>query len=289
MQYNERRRCGSMNNHRFKVKVLLLSVPGFLGFLLFFLWPFTKSLWYSVIDDVFHKRFVGLSNYITVWNNRYFQLALKNTLLFSIIGVALLLILSVTLALCLSKLGKQFSFLKKAFVLPMLLPSVSVIFVWRLVFDHDVYFKWMKDGGAFLQLLPIYALYLCKNTGMNVILLTAAFTQLPLEVLESAQLDGAKGLRLYRHISLPLISPTLFFVGILSFVNSLKIFKESYLFYKTNYPPDAAYTIQFYMNNHFGKLNYQNLSCASAITAILLGLIILIAYGVQNRSMKDVY
>ncbi len=277
-----------MNSRRFKLKVFGLCIPGLAGFLLFFLWPFGKSLWYSFINDVYHKDFVWFDNYRAVLKNQYFQLALKNTLIFSAVGIMILLLVSFLLALGLSKLVQKFQPLKSAFILPMLLPSVSVIFVWQMVFDNDLYFEWMKSGISIIQILPIYALFVWKNTGINVILLTAAFTQLPGEVLEAAELDGARGLKLYRHIILPLITPALYFVGILSFVNSLKIFKESYLFYNTNYPPDPAYTIQYYMNNHFSRLNYQNLACASAIVAIVLALILYIAYRIQNRFIKDV-
>jgi multiple sugar transport system permease protein len=277
-----------MNNLRFKGKIFVLCIPGFAGFIWFFLLPFGKSLWYSFIDDVYHKNFVWFDNYITVLKNQYFRLALKNTLVFSIIGVVLLLLISFALSVGLSKLKKQFNLIKSAFILPMLLPSVSIIFVWNMVFDNDIYFSWMRDGGSFLQVLPIYALYLWKNTGINVILLTAALTQISREILEAAELDGVRGIKLYRFITIPLIAPSLFFVGILSFVNSLKIFKESYLFYNTNYPPDAAYTIQYYMNNHFTRLNYQNLSCASAIVAIILAIMIYVVYRVQNRYMRDV-
>lgn len=66
------------------------------------------------------------------------------------------------------------------------------------------------------------------------------------QVYEAAALDGAHGLKMHLKITLPLISPSMFFVVVLSFVNALKIFKESFLYYNTNYPPDPAYMIQNY-------------------------------------------
>ena len=83
-----------------------------------------------------------------------------------------------------------------------------------------------------------------------------------------------------------MISPSLFFVIVLSFVNSLKIFKESYLYYNTNYPPDVAYMVQNYMNNHFYKLNYQNLSCAVVIFTLVLAVVIFALYELENK-MSD--
>ncbi len=279
---------GCMRTGKFRFKVFLLCIPGFSGFLLFYLLPFCKSLFYAFMKDSFQKEFVWFDNFKTVLENEFFRLALKNTVIFSLLGVALLLLLSFFLAYGLSALVKRTSFIKNSFLLPMFLPTISTIFAWRLIFESDLYFGWMKSGVGFVEALPIYVLYLWKNTGMNVILLTAAFANLPAPVLEAAEMDGARGWRRLRHIILPLTVPTLFFVGILSFVSSMKIFKESFLFFKTGYPPYAVYTVQYYMNNHFQKLNYQNLSCASVIVAVLIGILIFAVYRIQNKMWKDV-
>ena len=280
-----------MNKLRFKLKLFALCVPAFAGFALFFVWPFGKTVWYSLINDVFNKKFVFFENYITVLNNEYYRLALKNTLIFSVAGIGLLMLISLTLSLGLSRIDKRLKFLQSAFIAPMLLPTAGIIFVWQMAFLNDTYFYMMKDGtaSAFFQIIPIYLLFLWKNTGINVILLTAALTQIPGEVLEAAALDGAKGFRLYRSVTIPLITPSLFFVFVLSFVNSLKIFKESYLFYNTNYPPEPAYTVQYYMNNHFFKLNYQNLSTGVIIFTFIVALVIFIAYRVENRAIRNVF
>ena len=273
---------------KFRFKVFLLCIPGFAGFLLFYLVPFFKSLWYAFVKDAFRREFVGLDNFRAVLENGFFRLALKNTVVFSLLGVFVLLVLSFLLAYGLSALVERTNFIKNAFLLPMFLPTISTIYAWRMIFDSDLYFSWMKSGIGLVEALPVYVLYLWKNTGMNVLLLTAAFANLPAPVLEAAELDGARGWKRLRHILLPLTVPTLFFVGILSFVNSMKIFKESYLFFGTGYPPYAVYTVQYYMNNHFQKLNYQNLSCASVVVAVLVGILIFAVYRIQNKMWKDV-
>ena len=273
---------------KFRFKVFLLCIPGFAGFLLFYLVPFFKSLWYAFVKDAFRREFVGLDNFRAVLENGFFRLALKNTVVFSLLGVSVLLVLSFLLAYGLSALVERTNFIKNAFLLPMFLPTISTIYAWRMIFDSDLYFSWMKSGIGLVEALPVYVLYLWKNTGMNVLLLTAAFANLPAPVLEAAELDGARGWKRLRHIILPLTVPTLFFVGILSFVSSMKIFKESYLFFGTGYPPYAVYTVQYYMNNHFQKLNYQNLSCASVVVAVLVGILIFAVYRIQNKMWKDV-
>jgi multiple sugar transport system permease protein len=280
-----------MNKVRLKLKLFTLCVPAFAGFALFFGWPFGKTVWYSLINDVFNKRFIFLGNYFTVMNNDFYRLALKNTLIFSVIGVSLLVLVSLTLSIGLSRLDTRLRFMQSAFIAPMLLPTAGIIFTWQMFFMNDTYFLWMRDGAMtpFFQILPIYLLFIWKNTGINVILLTAALTQIPGEVLEAAALDGAKSFRLYRSMIIPLITPSLFFVFVLSFVNSLRIFRESYLFYNTNYPPDPAYTVQYYMNNHFFKLNYQNLSTGVVIFTLIVALVIFAAYRVENKMIRNVF
>ena len=277
-----------MYTKRFRCKIFVLCIPGVVGFLLFYGIPFCKSICYSFTGDTYRKEFVWFENFERILKNQYFQLALKNTIVFSILGVAVLLSMSFFLAYGLSTIVKRAEVIKNVLVLPMFLPTISVISAWQVIFDNEVYYNWMKSGNGFVEVLPIYVLYIWKNVGLNITLITAAFSGLPEEVLEAAELDGARGWKRLRYIMLPLISPTLFFVGILSFVNSMKIFRESFLFYETGYPPDAAYTIQYYMNNHFQKVNYQNLSCASTIVAVLISVLIVIIYRKQNKLMKDV-
>ena len=72
-------------------------------------------------------------------------------------------------------------------------------------------------------------------------------------------------------------------------MNSLKIFKESYLFYASNYPPDAAYMIQNYMNNHFYKLNYQTLSTAVVIFTLVMAAVIFAWYKLENKLSEGTY
>lgn len=272
-----------MYSKKYVRKAFLLCIPGLAGFFVFYLIPFVKSLRYAFLSNAFEQRFIWFENFKSVLSNQYFQLALHNTIIFSLLGVAILLVLSFILAYGLATIVQRFEYIKSAFLFPMLLPTICTIFVWRSIFGNDLYFSWMKNGSNLFEALPTYVLFLWKNVGMNVLLFTVAFTQLPDEVYEAAELDGAKGIQRLYSITLPLIRSTTFFVGILSFVNSMKIFKESYLFFGTDYPPDAAYTVQYYMNNHFRKLHYQNLACASTIVALIVGTIIYIVYRCHNR------
>ena len=271
-----------------KRKILLLSLPALVGFAVFYIWPFFKSIGYSFIENTFTKKFVGFENYEAVLTNEFFLMALKNTVIFSLVSVTLVVLLALILSLGLVKLSSKWSFLKSAFVMPYVLPSASIIFIWQMIFNTDTYYVLAEIQGLsdFFDILPLYLLFVWKNIGINIILITSALMKVSPEVYEAAAVDGAHGLKLHLKITLPMISPSLFFVIVLSFVNSLKIFKESYLYYNTNYPPDVAYMVQNYMNNHFYKLNYQNLSCAVVIFTFVLALVIFALYKLENK-MSD--
>lgn len=268
-----------------KRKMFMLGLPAFLGFSAFYIIPFIRGIWFSFIDNNFLRNFVWLDNYKTVISNKFFRMAVRNTLIFSGISVSATVILALILSVGLVKLSERFSMIKSAYIVPYVLPTASIIFIWQMIFDSDSYFALTRlDGfGGFFEVLPLYLLFIWKNIGIDIILITAALSKLPQEVYEAAALDGASGLQKHLKITLPLISPSLFFVLVLSFVNSLKIFKESYLYYNTNYPPDPAYMIQNYMNNHFYKLNYQNLSAAVVMFTIAAGLVIFALYKLEAK------
>ena len=275
----------------FKLKILFLSLPVAAGFLIFYIIPFFRSIGYSFLKSANSREFVFLQNYKEVLGNQYFRLALINTVIFSLVGVSLIMLLSILLSVSLVKLSSRFSFIKSFFVMPYVLPSASIIFFWQVFFDTESYSALTEInglGGVF-DVLPLYIIFLWKNIGINIILITSALTKITPEVYEAASLDGARGFKLHTKITLPLVSSSLFFVGVLSFVNSLKIFKESYLFFSSNYPPEAAYMIQNYMNNHFYKLNYQNLSTAVVIFTLSMAVLIFIWYRLENMLSEGTF
>lgn len=277
----------SDNMHKnLKLKFIALGLPAAAGFAAFYILPFIRSVGYAFLGGGLEKHFVGLENFKTVAENGYFRLAVKNTAMFSLIGVTAVTTLALILSFGLVKLSERFLWIKSAFIMPYVLPTASIILIWQTVFDSDGYFALthLETWGGFFDVLPLYLLFIWKNVGIDIILLTAAMTKVPKEIYEAAAVDGARPKTVRLKITFPLISPTLLFVGVLSFVNSLKIFKESYLFYNTDYPPDSAYMLQNYMNNHFYKLNYQNLSAAVVMFTLLVGALIFAVYIISERS-----
>lgn len=246
-------------------------LPSFLGIAVFFLIPYIRILYYSFINNQFQKKFVGFRNYQEVIENPYFRLAVKNSLLLIGIGVPVLLLLSLLLSFLLSFSMRRYSFLRDFFIFPMVVPTAAIVIVWQELFS--------RASTA----LPIYALFVWKNLGFCIILLTSALTTVDNVIYEAASLDGARPLRLHLQISMPLITPAIFFTLLLAIVNTFKIFKESFLFYGSKYPPDYSYTLQYYMNNHFQKFNYQPLAAGAVLTSLLVLVIVAAGLLVQRR------
>lgn len=246
-------------------------MPSLCGILIFYCIPFIRVLYYSMIQNQFSKKWVGLKNYKILLENQYFRMAVKNSFLLILIGVPILVVSAFIISVLLLKLSKQWQHLRIAFILPMLIPTASIIVIWRVLFLGNE------------TITPIYTLFLWKNIGLIVILCSAAFSLLQPELYEAAKLDGACGIRLHMKITLPMLAPTIFYVTLLGIVDSFRIFRETYLYYGTNYPPDSSYTLQYYMNNHFMKLNYQYLATGAVITTLMICVILVIGIQLQYK------
>lgn len=256
---------------KWNTKCKLCLLPSLAGTLIFFVIPYLRVLYYSMIDNQFRRNFVGFANYEETLHNKYFQLALLNSLLIILTAVPVLIALALAVSLALSYGIKKLRALRTAFILPMLIPTASIVLIWKTVFTGEN------------TPLPIYLLFIWKNIGICIILLTAAFTSIDKELYEAARLDGANSFQLHMKITVPMIMPTVFFSVLLSIVNSFKVFKESYLFYGSNYPPDHSYTLQYYMNNNFLKLDYQSLATSAVLTSIIVFIIVIIGILVQRK------
>lgn len=116
------------------------------------------------------------------------------------------------------------------------------------------------------------------------LVLLAALDRIPEELYEAAKLDGASRDVCTRRIALPLMRSNLLLVLMYAFTSSLKIFKESYLYYgETKYPKDIAYMLQYYMNNQFLKMNYPTLSVVTILFTAVIALIIFVLYRVEGK------
>ena len=275
---------------------LCFSGPSFLGMLIFFVAPFCVVIYYSFIAGALDHSFVGLKNYIAVWNNGAFQIAVKNTAVFSGLSVPLAVVLALVLALMLECRIPFKSQFRTFFLSPMMVPVASIILVWQVLFHSNGVVNeflsvfgvkaidWLKSDYC---MVVIVLLFLWKNLGYNMILFMAALNNIPKELLEVAEVEGASAAYQFFHIKLRYLSPTVLFVTILSIINSFKVFREIYLL-TGNYPYDGLYMMQHFMNNMFNSADYQRLSAAAVLLAIVIVILIALLFFVENIFGKDV-
>ncbi len=179
----------------------------------------------------------------------------------------MLIALALVISLALSYGVKWVRKTRFSFVLPMVIPTACIVLIWRSVFAENT------------TVLPIYLLFIWKNIGICIVLLTAASTSIESNIFEASKLDGASAWKLHTRVTMP----TVVFSVLLSIVNSFKIFKESYLYYGTNYPPEHSYTLQYYMNNNFLKLDYQSLATSAVLTSVLVFGIVMAGMAIKRR------
>ena len=276
---------------------LCFSGPSFLGMLMFFVAPFCVVIYYSFIAGALDHSFVGLKNYIAVWNNGAFQIAVKNTAVFSGLSVPLAVVLALVLALMLECRIPFKSQFRTFFLSPMMVPVASIILVWQVLFQSNGVVNeflsvfgvkaidWLKSDYC---MVVIVLLFLWKNLGYNMILFMAALNNIPKELLEVAEVEGASKAYQFFHIKLRYLSPTVLFVTILSIINSFKVFREIYLL-SGDYPYEGLYMLQHFMNNMYNKnLDYQRLSASAIMLAIVIIALIALLFAIENYFGKDV-
>ena len=177
----------------------------------------------------------------------------------------------------------------------MMVPVASVVLIWQVLFNNkgsvnDLIV--LLGGQPHDWLVSQYAVYvvvllfLWKNLGYNMILFMAGLSNIPKELLEVADVEGASEWYKFFAIKLRYLSPTVLFVTILSLINSFKIFREIYLLTE-DYPPEL-YMLQHFMNGTFRYMDYQKLSAAAIILALVMVVLILVLFVIENWFGKDV-
>ncbi len=274
----------------------LCLLPSLIGVLIFFIVPFCVVIFYSLVDNPINKDFVFLQNYISIIKNTAFQKASLNTLTFSLISVPLAVILSMLLAMLLDCKIPFVSQFRTSFLCPMMVPVASVVLIWQVIFHYNGVLNdflsnfgiekidWLKSTKG---QIVIVVLFLWKNLGYNMILFLSALNAVPKDILEVATLEGAGAFYKFFRIKLRYLSPTILFVTVLSLINSFKVFREVYLL-TGDYPYDSLYMLQHFMNNTFRNIDYQKLSSAAILMAIVMVAIIGALFIAENKFGEDV-
>ena len=268
------------------------TLPALLLIAVFFLLPVIGALAISFTDfdlyalaDPSNLRVVGLHNYSTLLATPMFWKALGNTAIFVVLGVPLSLAASLGAALLLdSKLTRWRGFLRTALFAPVVTTLVAVALIWRYLL-HTRYgllnyvlshlglptIDWLGDPHWSMPAIVLLAVW--KNFGYNMIILVAALQSIPEDLHEAARLDGAGAWARLRHITLPLLSPTLVLVGILTVSGYCQLFAEPYVMTEGG-PLQSTVSVLYFMYEQGFK--WWNLGFASAVAFLLFALILLL-------------
>jgi multiple sugar transport system permease protein len=255
-------------------------MPGLLGFTLFFSAPFCLSLWYAFINKPTDGSFVGLANFIALFQNQAYRRGLFNTIRFIAVAAPLTMGFSLIIAMMISTIHKRRELFTLLFLVPLVVPSGSMVFFWKSLFAYDGVLNgmikalgaekidWLDTSRAFFVMVLIF---IWKNLGYNMVLYLSGLGNIPKDFYEAAWIDGASFRHGFVYITLPSLMPTSVLVLTMTIINSFKIFKEIYLITGT-YPHESIYTLQHFMNNQFASLNYPRLTSAATVLVLIIAL-----------------
>ncbi|SDS02468.1 carbohydrate ABC transporter membrane protein 1, CUT1 family [Paenibacillaceae bacterium GAS479] len=269
----------------------LFLIPSLAGVALFFFLPFGIGFYYSLVDTPIDGKLVGIRNYIDLLSNNSFKRALWNSFLFTALCVPINMILSLTLASMLN--GKVYGqrWFRLSFISPLVIPVASVVLIWQIFFERNGTLNgwleawgmapvdWLDSGSALYIAILIY---IWKNVGYNMLLFLAGLQNVPEHLYEAARIDGAGKWRQWRSITIIYLTPTTFFVFIMSIINSFKVFRETYML-AGPYPHQSLYMLQHFMNNMFQQLDYQKMTSAAFLMASAIVVMVLVLFSVERR------
>lgn len=280
--------------NRKRASLIFLS-PSIAGVMLFFVAPFCVVIYYAFMSRSVGGEFVGIDNFKALFENNAFLMAGENTAILLVSAVPLAVILSLGLAILLERELPMKSVLRTAFLSPLMVPVASVVLIWQVLFhQHGVINSFLSGYGietvdwfhSNWSRFVVLLLYLWKNLGYNMILFTAALASIPKEQLEMAELEGAGAFRKFFSIKIHYLSSTTLFVTILSLISAMKIFREVFLLTGA-YPYETLYLLQHFMNNTFEAMDYQKLSSAAILLALVMSVVIAVLFVVERRLGKD--
>jgi multiple sugar transport system permease protein len=280
----------------------ILAAPFCLLFLTFTVWPVLQSLFMSFTDTrqrdlrtPFSVDIVGLDNYTRAFTDPIFLKAARNTAYFVIIGVPLTMGVALAAALALDRGITRFrAAFRLGFYTPVITSIVAVAVVWRFLLQPDSglfntvlgWFgipgpNWLGSTTWSMPSLILMATW--RNFGTGMIIFLAGLQSVPRSLLEAASVDGANSWQRFRHITIPLLRPTLLFVSVTTAVGYLQFFEEPFVMTKGG-PLDSTISVSMYTYKQFGFGNYGFAAAMSYIIFVVIAIVTAIQFGVLREN-----
>lgn len=271
-----------------RVAGYLFVLPSLLFLAVFVVYPILNAFYLSLHRYTLLEAPVwnGLTNYWLLWDDSRFFQALGNTLLFAFMTVPVGTVVSLLLAVLINLPLRGITFFRTAYYLPVVTSFVAVSFIWLWIYEPQFGVlnrlletlglptaAWLRDPNT--ALLSIAILSIWKNAGYNMIIFLAGLQGIPEYLYEAAEIDGAGPVQRFWYVTVPMLSPTTFFVFIVYFIGALQMFVQAWILTQGG-PLDSTLTVVYliYQNGfEFLKMGY-----AAAMSVILFVFITVITY-----------
>lgn len=271
-----------------KSNLLLFVTPALIPLCVFWIYPIFRSVWLSFTDWDFMTpdyNFVLFDNYISLFQDSRFYEALWNTMVFTLGSLLPTIIGGLALALLLKKNFKGSGIYKFVLFSPWITPTVAISIVWTWIFQPDGGFanailglfnlpaiKWINSSET--AMLSVIIVTIWKSLGYSMIFYLSALEKIPAEIYEASSIDGAKGLRQFFDMTLPSISPTTFFLTIITMINSLQAYDQIQIL--TQGGPSGSTRTLLYMYYQLGFQEY-NMGQATALAMVMVIITVLLS------------
>lgn len=290
-----RRRTLREMTYRDSFWVIIFLGPNLAGFLIFTLWPVIMTFVLSLCsyDILSPMKFIGMQNYQNLFQDEVFLKVFKNTWVYTLTTVPIGVTLSLFLAIALDKSDRGIRFFRGAYFIPVISSMVSIGVVWQWLYNpefgliNDLLARIGIDGPMWLTsektaMISLIIVSIWKNLGYNMLIFLAGLQSIERNYYEAAEIDGASWWQQFRSITVPLLTPTTFFVLVMAFIGSFQVF-DLVMMMTQGGPGRATSVVVHYLYQNafkFFKMGY-----ASAMAYVLFA-VILVVTGIQMLFQK---
>ena len=263
----------------------LFIFPTIFGLVVLNIYPIIKTViesFYKTGDFGKGNKFVGFANYAKILKDPVVLQAIINTFKYAIVEVPFSIAIALVLAVFLNRKMKGRSFYRSVFFLPMVAAPAAVVMVWRWLFNSEfglinnafhIKVNWISSPNIAIYSLAIIGIW--SVVGYNMILFLAGLQEIPRDYYEASSIDGASGIRQFFNITIPLLSPTIFFVSVTRIIGGFLVFDLIYMVMGRDNPALFKTQSLVFLFYKYSFTN-NNKGVGSAIVVLLLGIIMLI-------------
>jgi len=239
--------------------------------------------------------FVGLDNYTKLFSDPRFMVAVRNTAFYTIVSVPLGMLISLGLALALNQAIAGISWIRTMYFLPIVTSTIAIGLVWSWIYSPSNGLlnqfigifgvppqRWVAD--PFWAMPAIVVMSVWQGLGTTVIIFLAGLQGIPEEYYDAAAVDGAGPRARFRHVTLPLLTPSIFFTGILALIDSFLVFDQVYVLARPGRPTDATVTLVYTIyENGFQNFKMGYAAAGAWVLFIIVAALAAIYFRLQNR------